>query len=302
MSVAPALAPAAPLTAVAGGRADLPPSMVERMTLILDAFDASGTTRLTLEEVATRTRLPRSTAHRILDQLVRLSWLEHSTLGYGLGPRVFALAAGDRGHGDLRAAAAPLLHALALRTGMVVHLAVLDGAEVRYLDKIGGSPALVVPSRVGGLAPAYSTALGKAMLAWRAPEDVDELLGAGMGRLTHRTISDLALLHAELNRIRQRHGLAYERGECFPDIACAAVAVRGPQGPVGAVSLTGGLQAPLERFAPLVVDVARRISAELSPSARAGRGPRPVPVPASGTWSADTLHRLAAVGEHGDWL
>ena len=54
----------------------LPPSMVERMTLILEAFD-SPTRRLTLEQVSQRTTLPRSTAHRILDQLVRLDWLEH---------------------------------------------------------------------------------------------------------------------------------------------------------------------------------------------------------------------------------
>lgn len=59
----------------AGGqpKKDLPPSMVERMTLILDAFDGRAA-RLTLEEVACRTQLPRSTVHRILDQLVKLDW------------------------------------------------------------------------------------------------------------------------------------------------------------------------------------------------------------------------------------
>src|SRR3546814_16751343 len=86
---------------------ELPPSMVERMTLILDAF-RGPTTRLTLEQVARATHLPRSTAHRILDQLVKLSWLEHTSFGYALGSRSLKLGdAGARGSNDMRAAAAP---------------------------------------------------------------------------------------------------------------------------------------------------------------------------------------------------
>src|SRR3546814_14751481 len=109
--------------------------MVERMTLILDAF-RGPTTRLTLEQVARATHLPRSTAHRILDQLVKLSWLEHTSFGYALGSRSLKLGdAGDRGSNDLRAADAPKLHELMVRTGLVVHLAVLDGGQASYLDQ-----------------------------------------------------------------------------------------------------------------------------------------------------------------------
>ncbi|MFC6580404.1 IclR family transcriptional regulator [Planomonospora parontospora] len=197
----------------APARRDLPPSMVERMTLIMDAFTGRST-RLTLEDVARRTHLPRSTAHRILDQLVRLGWIEHTSSGYGLGPRALGLGGGD-GHGEVREAAAPLLHDLQLRTGLVVHLAVLDGAEVFYLDKVGGRFAASVPSRVGGRAPAHSTALGKAMLAWLEPEEVDVRIGA-IGRLTGRTIGEIGILHQELNRVRQRRGLAFERGGVLP--------------------------------------------------------------------------------------
>src|SRR5699024_5813688 len=67
----------------ANGRG-LPPSMVERMTLILDSFDGRRD-RLTLEDVARRTELPRSTTHRIVDQLVRLRWLPRTAAGYALG-------------------------------------------------------------------------------------------------------------------------------------------------------------------------------------------------------------------------
>ncbi|MGW0939981.1 IclR family transcriptional regulator [Streptomyces sp. NPDC002666] len=275
--------------------------MVERMTLIMDVFEGRAA-RLSLEEVARSTQLPRSTAHRILDQLVRLRWLEHTALGYGLGRRALGLGGGDGAHGRIREAAAARLHDLQIKTGLVVHLAVLDGAEVHYLDKVGGRFAAAVPSRVGGRAPAHSTALGKAMLAWLEPEDVEARAAESIGRLTHRTIADIGTLHQELNRIRRRHGLAFERGECFPDIACVAAAVRGPEGPVAAISLVGDAWSPLEKVAPLAVDAARQVSRELFPEpeapVRAARRPAAAP---EETWSPQAMDRLLAVGQYGDW-
>lgn len=282
-------------------RKELPASMVERMTLILDEFIGTFT-RLTLEDVARRTHLPRSTTHRILDQLVRLRWLEHTSLGYSLGPRALGLGGPDGSHGEIREAAAPLLHDLHLRTGAVVHLAVLDGADVYYLDKVGGRFATSVPSRVGGRAPAHSTALGKSMLALLDPEEVDARLGADIHRLTNRTIGATDILHQELNRIRQRHGLAFERGECFPDIACVAASVRSPEGAVASISLVGDARTPLEKTAPLVVDAARQVSRALFPNLDAPRAARPTRPAPDRSWSADTLGKLLEFGEKGDWM
>ncbi|GAA0382473.1 IclR family transcriptional regulator [Microbispora corallina] len=294
-AVSPSPEPAAP------ERGDLPPSMVERMTLIMDAFPGRST-RLTLEDVARRTHLPRSTAHRILDQLVRLRWLEHTSFGYSLGQRALGLGGRDGGYGEIREAAAPLLHGLQMRTGMVVHLAVLDTADVFYLDKVGGRFALSVPSRVGGRAPAHCTALGKSMLAWLAPERVDALVGGSLSRLTDRTIGELGVLHQELDRIRRRHGVAYERGECFPGIACVAAAVRGREGPVASISLVGDARTPLERVAPLVADAARQVALDLFPDAEGARRARFVRPVLDGAWSAETMNRLLAAGQNGDWL
>lgn len=282
-------------------RRELPPSMVERVTLIMDVFEGR-TARLSLEEVARSTQLPRSTAHRILDQLVKLRWLEHTGLGYGLGRRALGLGGGDGAHSRIREAAAARLHHLQIKTGLVVHLAVLDGAEVHYLDKAGGRFAAAVPSRVGGRAPAHSTALGKAMLAWLEPEDVEARAAGAIGRMTQRTISDLGTLHQELNRIRRRHGLAFERGECFPDIACVATAVRGPEGPVAAISLVGDAWSPLEKVAPLVVDAARQVSRELFPGQETPvRGARRAAAVPEETWSPQAMDRLLAAGQYGDW-
>lgn len=285
-------------------RKELPPSMVERVTLIMDAF-TGRTTRLSLEDVARHTQLPRSTAHRILEQLVRLRWLEHTHFGYGLGRRALGLGGGDGAHAEIRAVAAGRLHHLQIRTGLVVHLAVLDEGQVLYLDKAGGRFAAHVPSWVGGRTPAPATALGKAMLAWLEPEDVESRIADTLGKLTPRTIADLPTLHQELHRIRQRRGLAFEHGEFFPGIACVAAAVRGPEGPVAAISLAGEARTPLEKVAPLVVDAARQVSRELFPcldgNDRPGKA-RPAAADREGNWSAQVMDRLLATGQNGDWL
>ncbi|GAA4558529.1 IclR family transcriptional regulator [Planotetraspora kaengkrachanensis] len=282
-------------------RPELPLSMVERMTLIMDAF-AGRSTRLTLEDVARTTHLPRSTAHRILDQLVRLDWLDHTSFGYSLGRRALGLGGRNGSHGEVREAAAPLLHDLQIKTGMVVHLAVLDGSDVFYLDKVGGRFALSVPSRVGGRAPAHSTALGKAILAWLEPEQVEALVGRSISRLTSRTIGDIGTLHQELNRIRQRRGLAFERGECFPNIACVAAAIRGPEGPVASISLVGDARMPLEKVAPLVADAARQASLAFFPDLESPRRARRAGRAPDRTWSSESMNRFLTVGQDGDWL
>jgi len=101
-------------------------------------------------------------------------------------------------------------------------------------------------------------------------EEVDELLvplmvGDGLQRRTPTTLTTLPDVHHELSRIRQRNGLAFERGECWSEFGCVAAAVRGPEGPIGAISLVGSADAPLERVAPLVVDAARSVSQRLFP-------------------------------------
>ncbi|MBU3064294.1 IclR family transcriptional regulator [Nocardia sp. NEAU-G5] len=243
-------------------RHTLPPSMIERVSLIMDCFDRPHTRRA-LEQIAQQTGLPRSTAYRILEQLVRLRWLRRTASGYRLGERALCLGGRETGHDALRAAAAPVLFDLALRTELVVHLAVLDGPEVYYLDKVGGRAAADIPSRVGGRAPASCTALGKAMLAWLPPEQIDTEYSPRLVRRTPRSIGEGGVLHQQLGRIRRAGGVAYERGECVPGIGCAAAAVRGPDGPIGAISLVGASDAALERVAPQLIQAVRTVSGEM---------------------------------------
>ncbi|MFC9978543.1 IclR family transcriptional regulator [Gordonia sp. NPDC127522] len=243
----------------------VPLSMVERMTLIMGAFDRPMA-RLTLDEVTQHTGLPRSTVHRILDQLVQCRWLIHARTHYSLGSRALTLGGRELAQHELRTAAADVLQPLALRTGALVHLSTLAGSEIYYLDTFGGRTGSRMPGQVGGRAPAHCTAAGKAILAGLTPEYVDnQYLGTGVtGHRTAHSIRDIARLHQELARIRARRGLAVERGECFDNLACVAGAVRNGAEPVGAVSIVTRSDCALEPLAPLVMRAARAITDALS--------------------------------------
>ncbi|WP_422630227.1 IclR family transcriptional regulator [Rhodococcus sp. (in: high G+C Gram-positive bacteria)] len=252
---------------------DEPQSMIARMTRILDAFDG-GTAQLTLEDLELRTGLPRSTVHRILDQLIRLEWVDRAPLGYRPGRRSRGTNVAPA-HDRIRAAAAPVLHRLALQTGCVAHLTVLDGRDSVYLDKVGGRLATALPTRVGGRRPVHANAGGKAMLTWLAPESVDGLFAGGLSACTDRTIADLGVLHSELGRIRKRRGLAFESGESVTGVACVGAAVRAADGPVAGISLCGTTEAiRLDRVGPLVAAAAHHITRELYPGTEPDSPPR----------------------------
>ncbi|WP_040777894.1 IclR family transcriptional regulator [Nocardia pneumoniae] len=248
-----------------------PVSMIERMTLILDAFDGATPT-LTLVGLAERTGLPRSTVHRILDQLIRLRWLAHAPGGYRLGVRTLELGGLAADHNEIRDVVSPMLHDLSQQTGMVGHLGVLDGPEVLYLDKVGRFAA-TVPTRLGGRMPAHSTALGKALLATLEPSIVEASFRDRLPQLTARTLADRAELHRELGRIRNRQGVAVDNEESVPGIACVAVPIRGRGAAVAAVAAVslsgqiGGDRATLDtaRLARLLVEVAHEAGRSLFP-------------------------------------
>jgi len=260
--------------AVAGrarGTAVQPPvSMIERMTVILDAFDADTPTA-TLLGLTEHTGLPRSTVYRILDQMVRLRWLAHAPGGYRLGLRAFEIGALAADHNEIREVVSPLLQDLCQRTGMAGHLAVLDGREAFFLDKAGGRQAAAIPTRLGGRLPAHSTAVGKAMLATLESSIVDAHLRERLPQLTARTIGERGELHRELNRVRRQGGVAVDAEESVGGLSCVAVPLRGRGAAIAALSLSGhvGPERP-------ALDTARlaRMLAETAQEAGRGLFPR----------------------------
>ncbi len=209
-----------------------PTAVIDRISLVLDAFDGPG--RLTLAQIVRRTGLPRSSAHRMLERLVQLRWLRRSGRDYELGMRLVELGSLAVHQDRLVRAARPLLGELHRATGLVAHLAVLDGPDVVYLDKTGDRMADAIPTRVGGRQPAHCTAVGKAILAY-CDEDAQVDLRV---RKTKYSVSTGSQLAAELAKVRA-HGVAFEREESLLGFGCVAAPIGGPGEAVAAVSVCG---------------------------------------------------------------
>lgn len=209
-----------------------PNAVIDRISLVLDAFDGPG--RLTLAQVVRRTGLPRSSAHRMLDRLVQLRWLRRTGRDYELGMRLVELGSLAVHQDRLHKAAAPLLQDLHRATGLVVHLAILDGSDVVYLDKVGDRLATAIPTRVGSRQPAHCAAVGKAIMAYGTqPDGVDLTV-----RKTRYSITSQQQLNTELDKVRA-HGVAFDREESVPGFGCVAAPIGGPGEAVAALSVCG---------------------------------------------------------------
>lgn len=250
-------------TEVAGDRQDRRTSMIERMTMIVRAFETPQSC-LNGGDIASASGLPRSTTHRIIDEMIRFGWLRRVQDGYMLGGGILS-AREPTDRFRLRVAAAPLLQALADETGLVAHLCVEDGAHVVVLDKIGGTGAASVPTRVGARLPLHATAAGKAILASHEPEIVDRLLPATLVKRTAWTIPTRTELHLELHRTRRRGGIGHAREEAFVGISGAAKAFRNSDGTHSALTLTGRIRPnALDRLGPMLTEATRRVVAGMS--------------------------------------
>ena len=210
-------------------------SVLGRVDGIIGAFDDTDGA-LTLQELTERTGLPKSTVHRMVDQMAAIGWIERDVGGYRIGMRLFEIGGLASRHRRLSEVANPHLRALSVATGLSAQLAILDGTDVVYLERIR-IPGFNLPTRLGGRQPAYCTGLGKAMLAFD-PIAAAEVLDQELVGRTSTTLTKPHDLEIELERIAET-GLAFDHQESYPGLACVAAPLRGSGRAIGAVSVTG---------------------------------------------------------------
>jgi DNA-binding IclR family transcriptional regulator len=250
-------------------------SATGRITSVLEAF-RDDHDALTLSELARRTALPKTTAHRLTGELVRCGLLERAGSEFRLGLKLFELGQLVPQQRSLRDAARPVMADLREATRHSVNFGVLEGTDVVYIDILAGPDAPMLPTRVGGRWPAHATAIGKAVLAFSGPATVDAVVAAGLPRISERTIIAPGLFLAELDRIRDE-GLAYDLEESRPGLVCVASPVHGPGGVVrGALSVSGwSSRMKADRAGPAVRTAALTISRALGAQNLPARSPNP---------------------------
>lgn len=127
-----------------------------------------------------------------------------------------------------------------------IHLAVLDGTQAVYVDKLEGRQAVRVElTSLGARLYAHCSALGKVLLAYSSEEEVKRIIQtAGLPRFTPNTITDEEELGQNLAKIR-RQGFAYDMEEILPDLCCVAAPIYNH---VGHVIAAISMSIPAYRF------------------------------------------------------
>jgi IclR family pca regulon transcriptional regulator len=245
---------------------------LERGLSILSSFK-SARPLLGVSELAREIGLSRSTTHRYVATLAALGYLEqdHLTRRYRLGPRVLDLGFSAINSMELREISVPHLQRLSDETGHTVNMAILDGADIVYVERCRssrhGQREIDLNLHVGSRLPAYCTSMGKVLLAYLPDEERDAVLdGVELTQRGPNTLTKRSTLVAELADVRRR-GLAVNNEELAFGLRSIAAPVRGQAGEAAAaINLAAhrswvSVEDLVKRFGPALKQTAADISA-----------------------------------------
>jgi len=225
---------------------------------------------LRIAELVEILHLNKSTIHRILQTLDAWGYIakDERTKSYRLGMKVMALSSHYLNGLELKTVALPFLERLQQQTKIFVHLGILDGKEIVYLEKIGPYTHFSMYSQIGRRAPIYSTALGKAVFSNLDKVRREELLkDLTYEPITEHTVCNEADFLKEIEITRQR-GYAIDEEENELEMRCVAVPIFDFTGRViAAVSVSGYLNSfpkeKIEQFGYYVTECAKSISMQM---------------------------------------
>lgn len=240
-------------------------SVTSKVLALLDAFTPDAS-ELTLSELARRAGVSLATAHRRAIELVEWGALERGSDGrFRIGLRLWEVASlAPRGLA-LREAAMPFMEDLYEVTHENVQLAVREGTDLVFVERIAGRHAVPVWTRVGGRFALHATGVGLVLLAHAPAEVQNEVLSAPLQQYSPKTITDPVRLREVLDGARRR-GYAVSDGQVTVDTLSVAAPILAPDGAVvAAVSLVVHAEsAELSALAPLVRTAARGITRALA--------------------------------------
>lgn len=220
-------------------------------------------------DLAAELELTKSNVHRLLATLQANGFVQqvpHQS-NYELTIKIWELGLRVLRRVDLVSAARPAMQRLAELTRETVHLSILQGHDIVYIDKIESDHHVRAHTRIGARAPAYTMATGKAMLA-QMPDDYIDSLGPDLTPYTATTRTRLEDLRADLQKVRRQGYAIVPQGEWRDGIAACACAILGPNGRLaGAIGISGPdvrlKTRQLREFSQHVVSAAKDTSASL---------------------------------------
>jgi IclR family acetate operon transcriptional repressor len=220
-------------------------------------------------DFARKLKIPYSSIFNLLTTMEKFGYVrrDEDTGKYYLGLKLLSLAGIPSRELSLRDVVAPFLQEMVRATGVTGHLAVLDHGEAVYIDKVEPDSYIKINTWIGKRNYIHSSAVGKALAAFRSEEEIDALLHAGLPKRTPRTITTLKRLRQELVRVRTV-GYATDEQEDERGGFCVAAPIFNATGTVIAALGLSAVAAHLQarRFSELgetVRSFAARASAQL---------------------------------------
>lgn len=215
-------------------KAASPVGSVDKALALIELLAEAGPDGLALRDVVEASGLNKASAHRTLQALQHRGFAEqNANQRYRLGSRPALLVERFQREENLPALFRPVLLAICQDVQELVHLGILDGSDVLYLDKVEPDRTIRVWSRVGRQVSVLTTALGRAMIA---AEGLPDTLLSAYTDGADPVIAD-RFRHAVADA--RAHGYATEREENETGVCCVGVALRRPTGRPVAVSVTG---------------------------------------------------------------
>lgn len=251
---------AEPVPTEAGG------SAADRALTLLALLAREGRA-LSLAELSVRLGVPKTSVHRLCNQLMAARWLARDVdeRHFAVGPALHRLAFDTLNHGVVRGLRHEVLAALVTEVGETCNFTTLDGAQVLYIDRVEAKWPLRLSLEVGSHVPLHCTASGKLFLAHLPAERRQALLETlSFPAMTRRTLTSAKAIEAECRRITAR-GCSTDDEEFMAGLVAVAVPVRDGQGHVrAAIALHApvarlSLQAAMERL-PALEQAAQRMA------------------------------------------
>jgi len=178
-------------------------SVSSKLLRVIEAF-TSAEPALTLSEISRKTEIPLPTAYRFVGEWVAWGGLVRRADGrYVVGTRLWEVGVQSPNLQILKNAAIPYLEDLVSETKQTAQLAILEGFDALYVEKIAARNASVSISRVGSRLPLHATGVGLILLAQSDSDFIENYLARPLKKFTNHTITDPELIHPRLVNIRR---------------------------------------------------------------------------------------------------
>ena len=248
---------------------DSPSVAVERALAMLEAV-AQEPEGLSNADISRKLQIPKSSASYILRTLQTQGYLNRDPQSgkYRVGLKILSLSRGALSGIDVREVALPVMRNLMQKTQLTCHLAILDGPDAVYIEKVEPEGFIRMDTWVGRRMRVHATSVGKSLAAHIPRQRLEEIIAeSGMEKRTPKTITTLPRLLKELEKVRDQ-GYSVDDEENNLGARCVGAPVFNQHGAIeAAVGLSGTIHQVNSQTMPRILealkDAARHISMQL---------------------------------------